>query len=111
MQVFLDDLTIYGTRAKHLGHLQLCLERRRTSGLSLNPEKIAFGITSGALLGHIVSKEGIVVDPNKITAIIEAKSRIIAKALNRFLGKILWHSRMLRYCCSSDTNCSPIQYR
>ena len=69
MQVFLDDFSVYGTIADHLQHLQLCLERCRVSRLSLNPAKCAFGVTSGSLLGHIVSREGIAVDPNKVTAI------------------------------------------
>ena len=86
-----------------MGHLRLCLKCCCTSRLTLNPAKCAFGVTSGALLGHIVSKEGIAVDPNKITAIIEAKTPTNAKALNRFLGQIHWHSRMLRYLADFTT--------
>ena len=66
MQVFLGDFVVYGIGAEHLAHLRLCLERCRTSRLRLNPTKCAFGVTNGALLGHIVSKEGIVVDPRKL---------------------------------------------
>ena len=88
MQVFLDDFSVYGTRAEHLCHLGLCLERCCTSCLSLNPAKCAFDVTSGALLGHIISKEGIAVDPKKITAIIEAKTPTTAKLLNHFLGQV-----------------------
>ena len=86
MQVFLDDFVVYGTVAEHFQHLWLCLERCRVSRLSRNPAKCAFGITSGALLGHIVSKDGIAVDPNKISAITQAKMLANAKALSRFLG-------------------------
>ena len=45
-------------------------------------------VTSGILLGHIVSQEGIIVDPDKMKAIIEAPTSKNAKALNRFLGQI-----------------------
>ena len=86
MQAFLDDFAVYGTTADHLIHLRLCLERCQAARLSLNPAKCAFGVTSGALLGHIVSKEGIAVDPNKISTIIQAKTPTTAKALSRFLG-------------------------
>ena len=88
MQVFLDDFVVYGTRAEHLSHLRLCLERYRTSRLSLNSIKCVFGVTNGALLGHMISKEGITVDPNKITTIIQVKTPTSAKALSRFLGQI-----------------------
>ena len=69
MQVFLDDFTVYGTRKDHLHRLRLCLDHCRTTRLSLNPAKCAFGVTSGTLLGHIVSKEGIGVDQWEIDAI------------------------------------------
>ena len=83
-----------------MGDLRLFLEHYHASHLSLNPAKCAFSVTSGALLGHIVSKEGIAVDPNKITTIIDAKTPTTAKVLNRFLGQIRWHSRILQ--CLAD---------
>ena len=82
MQVFLDDFAVYGTRNNHLHHLQLCLERCHTSRLSLNPTKCVFGITSGTLLGHIVSKEDIAVDLGKFDAIIKSPTLKNAKALS-----------------------------
>ena len=59
-----------------------------------------FGFTSGALLGHIVIKDGIIVDPNKIKAIVEVKTPNNAKALSHFFGKIRWQSCMI--CYSAD---------
>ena len=103
MQVFLDDFAVYGTTTDHFTHLQLCLERCRTARLSLNPAKCAFGVTNGALLGHIVSKEGIAVDPNKISMITYVKTLTNAKSLSRFLGQIRWHSRMIRYLADFAT--------
>jgi hypothetical protein len=47
------------------------------------------------LLGHIVSKEGIAMDPDKVKVISEASAPHNAKALSRFLGQIRWHSRMI----------------
>ena len=49
--------------------------------LSLNPTKCAFGVASGTLLGHIVSRNGITVNPNKVKAIMEALVPTNAKAL------------------------------
>ena len=65
--------------------------------LSLNPAKCVFGVTSGDLLSHIVSKDGIAVDPDKVRAIVEAPTPNNAKALRWFLGQIRWHNRMIRH--------------
>ena len=97
MQVFLDDFAVYSRKTEHFEHLRLCLEKCREGRLSLNPAKCAFGVTSGTLLGHIVSQEGIAVDPDKVKAILEAPAPTNAKALSRFLGQIRWHNRMIRY--------------
>ena len=103
MQVFLDDFAVYSREGDHLQHLRLCLEKCRAYRLSLNPAKCVFGVSSGTLLGHIVSKEGIAVDPDKVKAILEAPAPTTAKALSRFLGQIRWHSRMLRYLADLAT--------
>ena len=97
MQVFLDDFAVYSREGEHLQHLRLCLEKCRAYRLSLNPVKCVFGVSSGALLGHIVSKDGIAVDPHKVKAILEAPTPTTAKALSQFLGQIRWHSWMLWY--------------
>ena len=97
MHVFLDDFTMYDACDEHLHQLHFFLERCHSARLSLNPAKCAFGVTSGTLLGHIVNPVGIVVDPDKVKAVIEAPPPTNAKALRRFLGKIRWHSHMIRY--------------
>ena len=88
MQVFLDDFAVYSRHGDHLDHLRLCLEKCREYRLSLNPAKCVFGVASGNLLGHVVSREGIAVDPDKVKAILEAPAPNNAKALSRFLGQI-----------------------
>ena len=62
-----------------------------------------FLVTSGNLLGHIVSQEGIAMDPDKVQAIINTPVRSTAKALSRFFGQIRWHSRMLRHLADFTT--------
>ena len=66
MQVFLDDFAVYGHQTEHLQHLRLCLDRCRYARLRLNSAKCVFQVTSGALLGHIVSKVGIGMDRAKV---------------------------------------------
>ena len=97
MQVFLDFFAIDSRKSEHFEHLRMCLERCPQGRLSLNPAKCAFGVTSGTLLCHIVSKDGIAEDRDKVKAIMEAQAITNAKALSRFLGQIRWHSQMIRY--------------
>ena len=94
MWVFLDDFAVYGWKTEHMDHLRMCLEKCRTARLSLNTAKCVFGVPSGALLGHIVSKDRIAVDQNKVKVILQDLTLTNAKALSRFLRQIRWHSRM-----------------
>jgi hypothetical protein len=69
MKLFLDDFSVYSDEATHLPKLRLCFERRREFGISLNPEKCLMMVTSGIILGHVVSQDGKFPDPKKIQAI------------------------------------------
>ena len=70
---------------EHLDHLRMCLEKWCNLRLSLNAKKCAFGIANDALLGHIISKDGIAIDTNKVKAILAAPALANAKALSKFL--------------------------
>ena len=103
MSVFLDDFAVYNRKPNHFEPLQLCLDRCLQGRLSLNPTKCAFGVMSGTLLGHIVSRAGIFVDLDKVKAIMKAPPSTNAKALSRFLGQIRWHSQIIRYLADVAT--------
>ena len=103
MRVFLDDFSVFGQKAKHLEHLRQCLQRCKETRLSLNPMKCVFGVSSGVLLGHVVSKEGIAVDVKKIEAINNLEAPRNEKELGRFLGKIKWHGRFIRFMADLAT--------
>jgi hypothetical protein len=68
--IYLDDLTIFSNSdAEHLLHLRHTFEKCRKFGLSLNPKKSHFVMQEGNILGYIMSKEGIKVDPKIFEAI------------------------------------------
>ena len=68
--VYLDEITIFSKkRDEHGFHLKQIFERYRKYGILLNPKKCMFGVTEGKLLGHVVSKKGISIDPEMIKAI------------------------------------------
>ena len=72
MTVFLDDLaTNSWLRVRHPYHLRLVFERYRHYLVRINPHKCIYCVKSGFLLGFIVSKEGIRLDPLKVEAILQ----------------------------------------
>ena len=89
---------VYNRQNNHFEHMQLCLEKCWHGRLSLNPTKCAFCVTNGSsMLGHIVSQEGIVVDPDNVKGVIEAPPPTKVKALSHFVGHIRWPCHMIRY--------------
>jgi hypothetical protein len=62
--IYLDDMTVFSkTDEDHIKHLRKTFVKCRKFGLSLNPKKSYFSMEEGKLLGHIVSKEGVKIDP------------------------------------------------
>ena len=72
VEVYVDDMMVKSKiREGHFEALNRFLARLEKYNLRLNPKKCVFGVTSGKLLGHIVSERGIEVDRNKIKSIQE----------------------------------------
>lgn len=68
--VYLDDLTVFSNSDEyHLYHLKIVFQRCRKYGISLNPKKSLFAMDASKLLGHIISKEGIHIDPTQVEAL------------------------------------------
>ena len=63
-------------------------ERFRKYGISLNHKKTIFGVEEGKLLGHIISQEGISIDPKKKKVIAQLPLPHNKKAMQSFFGKI-----------------------
>ena len=84
-----DDIVIWGkTLAEHDNHLRKVLLIFRESGLKLNKNKCQFRKNSIVFLGHIISSEGIRVDPSKTDAITKMSVPQSLAELQRFLGMV-----------------------
>ena len=86
MRIFMDDFLVFGEKVKHLEYLRKCFKRCRLFRMSLNPHKCAIAVQKGKLLGHIISKDGMSIDSDKISAIQKAAAPNNLKAIMRFLG-------------------------
>ena len=72
MAVYLDDVTVFSKRREeHIFHLKKIFDRCRKYGISLNLKKCVFVVLEGKLMGHIISKRGISIDPERIKTIAQ----------------------------------------
>nr|GEU61821.1 putative reverse transcriptase domain-containing protein [Tanacetum cinerariifolium] len=68
--VFIDDILIFSkSKEEHEHHLRTVLQTLRQEKLYAKFSKCEFWLSSVAFLGHIVSAEGITMDPAKVEAI------------------------------------------
>jgi ribonuclease HI len=87
--IYLDDITVFSRSDKeHCYHLRKVFLKCRKFGLSLNPKKSLFSMKEGKLLGHIVSAEGVRIDPSRVEAIQTLSLPRSKKEVQSFLGKI-----------------------
>ena len=85
--VFIDDILVYSeTEAKHDEHIRIVLRVLREKELFAKFSKCEFWLREVTFLGHVVSAEGIKVDPQKIEAILEWKPPRSVSKIRSFLG-------------------------
>lgn len=87
MEDYVDDiLGKYKTRDSQISILTTIFERLEKYKVYLNPKKCVYGVQSRKLLGYIVSRRGIEVDPTKVKDIMEMPPPTILKQLYSFQG-------------------------
>jgi hypothetical protein len=99
VEVYVDDIIIkVKSRASLLDNLALVFDRLRLTRTKLNPDKCVFGVTTGKLLGFLVSCRGIEANLKKIktTEAMRPPARIkevqkltgCLAVLNRFISRL-----------------------
>jgi hypothetical protein len=69
---YVDDIVVASKeKASYISDLTETFTNMREAKLKLSPEKCAFGVTWGKVLGCLVSTKGIDVSPDKIKAILQ----------------------------------------
>jgi ribonuclease HI len=106
IEVYVDDMIAKSRTAQdHLTDLRKLFQRLKKYQLRLNPNKCAFGVTSGKLLGFIVSGRGIEIDPAKVQAIRSMPAPRTEKEIRSFLGRINY---IARFIAQLTATCEPL---
>ena len=94
--VYLDDITVFSKDdTEHIEHLRRTFEKCRRYGLSLNPQKSLFALEEGKLLGHIVTKYGVKINPKRVEVINGISLPTNKKEVQVFLGRINFLRRFI----------------
>jgi hypothetical protein len=96
VMVFIDDNLVYSkSMEEHEEHLQIVLQRLREHQLYAQFSKCVFRIKEVPFLGHMVSLEGIVVDPGKVKEVLEWKPLTTVPEVQSFLGLAGYYRRFI----------------
>lgn len=108
LEDYVDDILAKSkTCHGHLDILESVFDRLQHYGLRLNPKKCVFGVTSGKLLGFIVSRRGIEIDPKKVKAITEMPPLRTLKQLRSLQGKL---QSVRRFISQLADKCQPFTH-
>lgn len=95
--VYLDDIVIFGKDVEEKIHrLREVFRRLIDAGLKLKPKKCILFQESVKYLGHIVSKNGIATDPDKVKSIQEWPTPENVSQLRSFLGLSSYYRRYVK---------------
>lgn len=93
--IYLDDITVFSkSDEEHVAHLLRVFRKCRRFDISLNP-KSHFSMKEGKLLRHIISQEGIIIDPKRVEAIQKINLPQNKTERQSFLGKVNFMRRFI----------------
>jgi hypothetical protein len=85
--VFIEDILIYSKNLEeHEDHLRIVLQKLRDEQLYPKFSKCEFWLKKISFLEHVISKEGITVDPKKIEAVVNWERPTNVHEIRGFLG-------------------------
>lgn len=96
IEIFLDDFCVFGSKLDHKEKLTLCYNQFAKFGISLNAAKCQFVVPYGKLLGHIVSKEVISTDPDKIALIVNTPRPSTVTGVRSFVSLGSYYRRAIK---------------
>jgi len=95
--VYLGDIIVIGaTLEEHTTRLRETFERLRQYNLQLQPPKCEFLRKEVNYLGHVITENGVKLDPMKIEFIINYPVPENTKKIKSFLGLIWYYRKFIK---------------
>ena len=108
LEDYVDDILVkYLNALDHLSHLEEVFNQLAEYCLMLNPKKCVFGVASRKLLGFIVSRRGIEIDPKKFKAIMDMPPPRTLRHLRSLQGKL---QSIQRFISQLADKCQPFTH-
>lgn len=102
MEPIADDILVVGcgdteadAERDHDSNLRALMERCRAVKLRLSERKLQFKLQAVHFHEHILSSEGLKIDPEKTWAVLEMPTPTDTKAVQRFIGFVTYLAKFL----------------
>ena len=94
--VFIDNILVYSKNKKeHAEHLKIVLTRLREHQLYAKFSMCDFWLKEVQFLGHVLSAEGVAVDPSKVKDVLDWKPLTTIHQVRSFLGMAGYYCRFI----------------
>ncbi|GJW42696.1 putative reverse transcriptase domain-containing protein [Tanacetum coccineum] len=94
--MFIDDILVYSNdKEEHGKHLKVILELHKKERLYAKFSKCDFWLDSVQILGHVIDRSGVHIDPAKIKAIKNWAALTTPMEVRQFLGLVGYYRRFI----------------
>ena len=94
--VFIDDILVYSKdKSAHEENLRIVLQTLREHQLYAKLSKCEFWLDKVEFLGHVITKDGISVNPKKVQDVLDWQAPMNVKEIRGFLGMAGYYRRFI----------------
>ena len=93
LEVYFDDWTVYGLVKDHIENLKMMLDRCRQFHISLNLKKCIYCSPFGILFGHVVCRNGILMELTKVVITVDQAPPSTVKQLSTILEHMRYYRK------------------
>ena len=105
-EVYIDDIIIYGkTEGEFVSNLRVVLTKLNSKMITVNPAKCKFGLIEVEYVGHMISKDGLNMSPEKKKKVLDFPVPDTTKQLRGFLGLVNYFRDHIRGYAAT---CAPM---